>query len=255
MVTRDTSDYADSGATPRWNQRETAIFDTVGSEGAEFDAAGTNAGGQQSALQDTVGQVQQAAGEAVEQVQEKAGQVVDQLREQAGTRLEDQKHVLSEGLGTVASAIRKTSQQLREDEQAMVAQYADRAAEQIERVQQYLGDKELAQITGDLERFARREPVLFLGGGFLLGLMAVRFLKSSGRQAAASGNYSARHTGDSAPARAKVYGLPAGGATGGGAATWNTPAMSAGLGGATGLPTGAPGIDSPDPWRDSDATG
>ena len=31
------------------------------------------------------------------------------------------------------------------------------------------------------ERFARREPLFFLGGAFVVGLLAARFLKSSER--------------------------------------------------------------------------
>jgi hypothetical protein len=43
----------------------------------------------------------------------------------------------------------------------------------------YLRDKSLTDVVGDVERFARREPVIFVGGAFLIGLLGSRFLKSS----------------------------------------------------------------------------
>lgn len=216
-----------------------------GSAGS-YGAAGAGSGDQGDALESAVGQVQQKAGEAVEQAQQKAGEVVGQIREQASVRLEDQKGVLAEGVRTVADALRHTGDTLREEEQAAVAQYADRTAEQVERFYRYLNERDLGQITADVENFARRQPALFLGGSFVLGLLAVRFLKSSGQ--AAAGGSSAGRSGDQYGYRAKVYGLQPGGA-----GTYGAGVNSGRTGGtpAYGSPGGAGG---PGAWRDTDAT-
>jgi hypothetical protein len=117
-----------------------------------------------------------------ENVVEKAGEVVDQVKQQAGTQFDSQKGRVSETLGSVALAIRQTGTQLHEQDKGDVAQYADKAAEQIERFSNYLRETDLRQIAGEVERFARRQPALFLGGALAVGLFGARFLKSSGQQ-------------------------------------------------------------------------
>ena len=61
----------------------------------------------------------------------------------------------------------------------MVARYAEKASDRIDRTAQYLSTTEPQQIMRDAEAFARREPAVFFGGAFLLGLAVGRFLKSS----------------------------------------------------------------------------
>ena len=118
--------------------------------------------------------------EVKEQVQQKIGDLKEQVAGQATGRLEEQKAAASGGLNTVAHAFRQTGEQLRNDEQDGVARYVDQAAERIEEFSHYLGQRDMRELARDAERFARREPALFLGGAFAVGLIAARFLKSSG---------------------------------------------------------------------------
>ncbi len=117
-----------------------------------------------------------------EEVTQKAGEAVDKFKQQAGTQLDTQKGRVSETLGSVALAIRQTGTQLHDQDQGNIAMYTDKAAEQIERLSTYVRDADIGQIAGELERFARRQPALFLGGALALGLFGARFLKSSGQQ-------------------------------------------------------------------------
>jgi len=121
---------------------------------------------------DTVGQIG-------EQAQQTAGQVVDQARQQVSSRLAGQKDRAAEGLTSVAQALRQTSQQLRTQDQQTVTGYIESAASQVERVSNYLKQNDLGGMIDDVEHFARRQPALFLGGTFVLGLLGARFLKSS----------------------------------------------------------------------------
>jgi hypothetical protein len=105
--------------------------------------------------------------------------LTDQLREQASSQLSGRKDRAVEGLSSLVEAARQTGRQLREKDQTGVAAYVETAADQIERFSQSMGNKDLTEIVGDVERFARRQPALFLGVGFGLGLLGARFLKSS----------------------------------------------------------------------------
>lgn len=132
---------------------------------------------------------QEKAAEMKDQVQAKAGEVKEQVAAQATSRAEQGKGQAVESLGSVASAVRQTGGQLRKQDQDGLAEYVERAAGRIEEFGAYLGNRNLNQLVGDAEQFARREPALFVGGSFLLGLFGARFLKSSaqasGQQAGA----------------------------------------------------------------------
>jgi len=128
---------------------------------------------------ETYDQARQKTGEVIDQVQEKTGQMVDQVREQATSQLSSQKDRVAEGMGNVAHLIRMTGDQMRQNNQEGVAQFTDQAANRVENFSRFLQDREPGEIVREVENFARREPVLFLGGAFTLVLLAARFLKSS----------------------------------------------------------------------------
>jgi len=125
------------------------------------------------------GKAQQQATQVKEQVQQTAADLKDQVTDQATGKIEEQKTAASGGLSTVAHAVRQTADQLEENDQEEIARYVHRAAAQVESVADYIGRRDLRGLAQDAEQFARREPALFLGGAFALGLFAARFLKST----------------------------------------------------------------------------
>jgi len=149
------------------------------SGGTQPNAAPGDSQGGASAGQGATEQAKAAAGQLTEQAQQRAGQAIDTARREMATRLTSQKDRAAEGLGSVADALRQTGQQLREHDQAGVTGYFDQAASQVERLSSYLEGRDLGQLVDDVEGLARRQPALFLGGAFVLGLLGARFLKSS----------------------------------------------------------------------------
>jgi len=141
------------------------------------------------------------AGEVVDKVQETVGRITgsgdgtdsssggqstpifDQATEQITSRLDMGKELVVGTMTEVSQALRKTGQQLRDEgAQPMLAQYVDRGAEQIERVSGHMRQRDANELLAEVEWFARRQPMVFAGGTFALGMLAVRFLKSGGRQ-------------------------------------------------------------------------
>jgi len=131
------------------------------------------------AMQQAADQVQDKAGEVADQAQQKMGEVVDQAKQTVTSQVSSRKDQAAESLHTIADAIRHTGDDLRGQEQAAVAQYASMAADRVEEFSQFIRERDVNQIVGDVERYARRNKGLFLGGAFALGLVAARFLKSS----------------------------------------------------------------------------
>lgn len=154
------------------------------------------------------GQSTGSAGAVVDQVKDTAGNLVDQAKEQAGPKLDSQKERAVDRLNGTAHALRRTSQTLREQEDEGVARYAEKAAERAERVANYLRERDLSEIVEEVEDFARRQPVLFLGGSFALGLLATRFLRSTRRRESASSAESGARRPVRSPYRAPSAGFP-----------------------------------------------
>jgi hypothetical protein len=110
------------------------------------------------------------------------------IRQAATTRISDQKHKASEQIDHVAHALRQTTDSLRDQGRTAVADYARQAADQLERLSHRIDEKDLDELVEGMQRFARRQPALFVGAAFGVGLLGARFLKSSSER---SGRYTA----------------------------------------------------------------
>jgi hypothetical protein len=102
--------------------------------------------------------------------------VVDHTKDVLSDQLHSNAERSAGELGNVANALRRSSQDL---DGSPAAQYVNKAADQIDRVAQYVRTANLDDMRQSVESFARREPLLFLGGAFALGMIGARFLKSS----------------------------------------------------------------------------
>jgi hypothetical protein len=114
------------------------------------------------------------------------------IADKAFTAVDDQKAALTNGLTSVADSMRKLSGTLTEAEPNTLteysARYAEAAAGKVEDVARYFETADLKTVASDVESYARRNPAVFVGSAFVLGLLAARFMKSSGgRSASAQG--------------------------------------------------------------------
>ena len=130
----------------------------------------------------------------VNQAKQALSTVATQAGEKVASRLDTQKDKAADELGNVAHALRQTGDQLRgQNQDGGVHQYVASAADQIERLSGYLRSTNTRELMSGVERFAREQPALFVGGAFMLGLLGARFLKSSGQTGSATA--SMRQTG------------------------------------------------------------
>jgi hypothetical protein len=112
-----------------------------------------------------------------------ASDVASQVAQSAERQFAGGKDRAAETITHIAGALRKTGDQLA-DEMPVAHDYLGRVATQVEGVSTYLQKKRFGDVVGDLESFARREPILFVGSAFVVGLLGGRFLKSSRPQTA-----------------------------------------------------------------------
>lgn len=125
---------------------------TTGSTGA-----GSNTDGIAGMARNFASQAQQKAGEQVRSSLDKGRtRAVDTLQEVARTLKQ-----ANEGGGDNPTG-----------------EYMGKAGDQVERFASFLQNTDPKQMMTQTEAFARRQPALFLGGAFALGVIAARFLKS-----------------------------------------------------------------------------
>ena len=105
--------------------------------------------------------------------------IVSRVKESATAQLTTQKDRGTDALGSVAQAVRSSTQKLREENHGAIAGYVERAADQIEDWSRRLREKDVDDLFTDVQRLARRQPAVFVGSAFALGLVGARFLKSS----------------------------------------------------------------------------
>ncbi len=132
-------------------------------------------------------QEEKAAGDTFEKAKNSTEKIVGQalgtVKEKAAAIVDEQRGGLAASINGIADAVRQIGDNLNRDGENQIAAlaggYGNNLAEQIERISGYVEDKEFGEIAQDVEKFARRNPALFVGAAFTFGVLAARFLKSS----------------------------------------------------------------------------
>lgn len=125
------------------------------------------------------------AGSAADALQRQGNDIADQTRELASNAAEklqaavaSQKSAGADYLGAVGNSMRRASHEF-DAQLPQAGNYIRGAAEQIDSVAEALRTRDMSQMVADMQDFARRQPVAFLGAAVLAGFAAVRFFKSA----------------------------------------------------------------------------
>ena len=124
-------------------------------------------------------QAQEVAGQVTDKVREGASEAKSKAGEQVRQQVDSRSAQAGERARAVGDAMRRASGQLRDEQQEFPAKVLDAVAERAERVGSYLEQSQADDLLGQIEDFARRQPLAIGAGGFLVGLVASRLLKAS----------------------------------------------------------------------------
>lgn len=152
---------------------------TANSTASDFTTSFSSGG--DTASPPLIEQAKQQAHRVLEQTQHKAGQAIGDAREKTTSWIDQQMGSVASNLHDVADAVRTTGSALREGGKPVgsYAEFTDGIAEAVESASDYLRNANVEQVAGEVERFARRQPVAFIGIALGIGFLAARFLKSS----------------------------------------------------------------------------
>ena len=117
--------------------------------------------------------------EAGEQATASAAHLAERAADVGIQQADRGRELAAEGIDKLAQTVRRLSTDMEAD-QPQIAGAALTAAEQADKVARYLRETDARQIISNVEETARRQPLIFLGGAFLLGIAASRFVKAAG---------------------------------------------------------------------------
>lgn len=90
----------------------------------------------------------------------------------------DGKEKAADRLHHVSESLHRAASKLDEENEPMTGRFAHRAADGIERVSEYLHQHDASDLIAEADRFARRQPLVVIGGALAVGLLVARFLRS-----------------------------------------------------------------------------
>jgi ElaB/YqjD/DUF883 family membrane-anchored ribosome-binding protein len=113
-----------------------------------------------------------------ERLQQAAGTLADQAGRTAEAKASTAMDQLGQALEQVAQAAREAGESLR-SQRPELASVAETAADKVTEASQYLREHDAREVVATAEDVARRQPALVIAGGFALGLLAGRLLRSA----------------------------------------------------------------------------
>ena len=117
--------------------------------------------------------------ELTAQAKDQAVQLAGRAKNVVTDQIDQRSKALGTAVGTHAGNLRAVAQTLREQNQEGSAHLADMAADRLSGVGTYLETTDGDRLIADAEQLARRQPIVTVGVGVVLGLIAARMLKAS----------------------------------------------------------------------------
>lgn len=124
------------------------------------------------------GSTTDASAQPEKDLKAKASEAVESTADAAQKQGDKAKESVADEISSVSSALRTAADEMRSGspQERTFGQIAESLADASDA----LRDKDLGAMVGDLSRFARSNPMVFLGGAVLIGFAATRFAKASG---------------------------------------------------------------------------
>jgi len=130
-----------------------------------------------------------------------AGKVVDPAKDFVGDQVTEKQDMAADQIGQIAEALHRSSDELND---SFAGPYVKKAADALEHISHSVRTASFGTIVEKTENFARRDPLLFIGGAFTLGLLAARFLKSSSGESQSQSSMSTTSTTSSMESRTSL---------------------------------------------------
>jgi hypothetical protein len=146
------------------------------------------AGESRGAVRETMGQALEKGKDTAQQGVDKAKEAAGQARGAVSQQFDERSTMVGERANGLAQMARRVAGELRGEGDEQTAKLTEAAADRAERLGAYLRDSDGDKFLRDIEDFARRRPMVAATAGFLIGMVASRFVKASAERRAFSTN-------------------------------------------------------------------
>jgi len=198
--TRLNSDPSDARSTQGTPATSTQTSENQGMADVARDAQGA----MKQTVQETMGTAKEAAQDLAEQTQERAAEVISQateqttqmvgdVKEQVTTSFTEQRDRAVVGLESLANALREAGKNLEKaaneasngsQAPAMLGPIVEEAADRLAQSATFLRDKDMTGLLDEAQNLARKQPLLFMGAMFGIGVVGSRLLKGAPSESA-----------------------------------------------------------------------
>jgi len=158
------------------------------------------------AVQQVTEQTHQQVEEVVTQTVDQATHAISDIKEEATSTFIAQRDRVVESLSALGSALKMTSQNLTKDAHGStqdgsaamaLGPFVEEAAERITQSADFLRDKDMSSLMREAQTLAKKQPLLFLGAMFGVGIAGARMFK--GMSESSSSNSTSSESGSSSP--------------------------------------------------------
>ncbi|MBB5721592.1 uncharacterized protein YjbJ (UPF0337 family) [Loktanella ponticola] len=140
----------------------------------------------------------EATNAATKEIKAGAQGVAENVAAEAENYAGQAKSAAADEVGGVASALRTAAEEMRSGspQERTFSQIADGLADASDAMR----DKDMGEMVGAVSDFAKRNPMVFLGGAALLGFAATRFAKASSDSQSGYASNTSSHNQNARPA-------------------------------------------------------
>jgi hypothetical protein len=142
-------------------------------------ATTTDTGAAADAARSTVDEIVEVGEEKAAELKHEVHEATEQAKEQVRSAATQQKDGAARQMDGFAHALMAAADDLRGRGQDFAADYVREAASGLERASGAVRERDLDEIMANVEDFARRQPVAFLGGAVVAGFGIARLVRSS----------------------------------------------------------------------------
>lgn len=115
---------------------------------------------------------------ARERVRGEGERLIEEAKEEAQGFAVERRDVAASYVGDLAAALDSATETLEARGRTGSAHYVRMAASELHRLGDKVNRQDVGRFVGEVEGFARQQPLLFFGGAFLIGYAAIRLMGS-----------------------------------------------------------------------------
>ncbi|PTN10958.1 hypothetical protein [Nitrosomonas aestuarii] len=129
-------------------------------------------------IDETIEKTKEKGKQIVSDAKEETSKLIDETKQETSKIAEQQLQTVAHQINSIASALTKTADNM-EDAHTWIADGTRQTAKALERVSGSISESDFGTLVHNFEDYARRRPVIVLGGAAIAGFFLVKFLKNS----------------------------------------------------------------------------